>query len=144
MPYSSMKMLSSFAGLELRDYFSSACPHCQHLDPIWQEAAETYTGPIKFRKIECADENWEPVQANAELCKGIEGYPTIKLVNGDQEIAEYDGSRSVSALQSFARKHENLVEASMPIASVLLPQPFSSRYQTSKRESCQRLGAAFL
>lgn len=74
-------------GLELRGYFASACPHCKHLAPAWKEAAAAYSGPVRFREIECADANWKPVPENAAVCKGIEGYPTLKLFRGDEEVA---------------------------------------------------------
>merc|ERR1719245_1242187 len=69
-------------GLEFRDYYSAACPHCVDLDPAWKEAANSYHGPVTFRQIECRDNHWAAVPENQELCKGINGFPTIKLSAG--------------------------------------------------------------
>mmetsp|Transcript_124782 Transcript_124782/g.216399 ORF Transcript_124782/g.216399 Transcript_124782/m.216399 type:complete len:139 (-) Transcript_124782:60-476(-) len=118
-----VRLLSSFAGLELRDYYAAACPHCQHLDPVWKEAATSYSGPVTFKQIECADESWKPVEENKEACADINGYPTIKLFNGDKEIAEYDGNRTASALKAFAKAHESVAAAAMPCAAAILAPP---------------------
>mmetsp|Transcript_6665 Transcript_6665/g.10692 ORF Transcript_6665/g.10692 Transcript_6665/m.10692 type:complete len:142 (+) Transcript_6665:55-480(+) len=140
MPFGA-KILSSFAGLELRDYYSSACPHCKHLDPAWKEASESYSGPVTFRKIECADENWDPVAANQELCKGIHGYPTIKLFNGDTEVTEYTGNRSAESLKSFAQEHEKVVAAALPLAPALLCP--TQRCRSNSSEARRRAMADF-
>eukprot|EP00929_Paragymnodinium_shiwhaense_P016146 TRINITY_DN12434_c0_g1_i1.p1 TRINITY_DN12434_c0_g1~~TRINITY_DN12434_c0_g1_i1.p1 ORF type:complete len:163 (+),score=31.63 TRINITY_DN12434_c0_g1_i1:236-724(+) len=106
-------------GLEFREYYGAACPHCVHLAPAWKEAAAAYDGPVKFRQIECLDDNWQPVAANQELCKNIGGFPTIKLYNGDTELAEYNGPRTADSLVKFVKNQERLVtQAVSPLLAV--------------------------
>eukprot|EP00405_Crypthecodinium_cohnii_P046105 CAMPEP_0206583574 /NCGR_PEP_ID=MMETSP0325_2-20121206/35186_1 /ASSEMBLY_ACC=CAM_ASM_000347 /TAXON_ID=2866 /ORGANISM="Crypthecodinium cohnii, Strain Seligo" /LENGTH=148 /DNA_ID=CAMNT_0054090523 /DNA_START=56 /DNA_END=499 /DNA_ORIENTATION=+ len=110
------------SGVELREYYAAACPHCQDLDGPWKDAASQYGGPVKFKQIECADNNWRPVAANREVCSGIEAYPTIKLFKDGKEVMDYDGDRSAEALMSFAKEHENVATQSMhPLAALCAP-----------------------
>ncbi|CAK0895975.1 unnamed protein product [Prorocentrum cordatum] len=133
--------LSSFAGLELRDYYAAACPHCKHLEPAWRQAAAEYSGPVKFRQVECADENWAPVGANQKLCKGIGGYPTIKLFNGDEEVAEYSGDRTAASLKAFAEEHEKVTAAAAPAALCLAPAPVGPRQARRRARTSGSAGA---
>merc|ERR1719253_2308080 len=133
-------MDSSFNALELRDYYSAACPHCQHLDAPWKEAEGLYSGPVKFRKIECSDASWKPVPENAEACKGIHGFPTIRLHDGDRVVEEYHGNRSAEDLKTFAQQHENVATAAMPAALLVAPTLPLSR-QTRSRSPASRRAA---
>eukprot|EP00931_Biecheleriopsis_adriatica_P111635 TRINITY_DN86042_c0_g1_i1.p1 TRINITY_DN86042_c0_g1~~TRINITY_DN86042_c0_g1_i1.p1 ORF type:complete len:142 (+),score=43.56 TRINITY_DN86042_c0_g1_i1:138-563(+) len=113
-------------GMELREYYAAACGHCQALAPAWKQAQATYTGPVTFRQIECNDESWKPVPENADLCKDIEGFPTIKLFKNGEEVSDYDGERNAESLVNFAKQSEKLAVQCMPAALSLLPA----------RESC--------
>merc|ERR1712107_823615 len=65
---------------------------------------------VHFRAIECFDNHWHPVKANAKLCHAIRGYPTMKLFNGEHELATYSGARTANALIDFAKAHEGLAK----------------------------------
>mmetsp|Transcript_16871 Transcript_16871/g.41802 ORF Transcript_16871/g.41802 Transcript_16871/m.41802 type:complete len:120 (+) Transcript_16871:221-580(+) len=83
---------TSFAengGLEFRDYYASACPHCKHLEGPWKAAMSQYSGPVKWTQIECNDENWAPVPANADKCAAISGFPTLKMFQDGKEVDEW-------------------------------------------------------
>ncbi|OLQ01893.1 Protein disulfide-isomerase A3 [Symbiodinium microadriaticum] len=101
-------LVSSFAdkGLELREYYAAACGHCQALAPAWKAAQSAYSGPVTFRQIECNDQNWNPVPENADLCKDVRAFPTIKMFKDGEEISDYDGNRSSESLVNFAKDHE--------------------------------------
>lgn len=66
------------------------CPHCKTAKPEWDQVAEEYNGEIvngyevQFTEVNCTDETPE-VKDMIERYN-IEGYPTIKLVKGDQVI----------------------------------------------------------
>mmetsp|Transcript_64581 Transcript_64581/g.154312 ORF Transcript_64581/g.154312 Transcript_64581/m.154312 type:complete len:162 (-) Transcript_64581:114-599(-) len=124
-------------GLEFREYYASACPHCQDMDPIWKEAAKGYSGPVAFKQIECADDNWNPVASNASLCKGVHAFPTMKLYQNGSEIAAFNGERSPSALVKFAQAHEAVHTQAMPLALGMLAAPpvKTSRRSQSPSES---------
>mmetsp|Transcript_79188 Transcript_79188/g.224174 ORF Transcript_79188/g.224174 Transcript_79188/m.224174 type:complete len:166 (+) Transcript_79188:76-573(+) len=116
------------SGMEFREYYSAACPHCIAMDGAWKKAAGRYKGPIEFRQVECADEHWQTVPENAKLCKGIEGFPTVKLFNDGQEVAEYSGNRSPDSLVEFAKQHERVQVQAAPVAlGLFLPPPLRPR-----------------
>lgn len=95
--------------LEFREFYAAACPHCKHMTGAWESASDAYAatgGPVKFRAIECNDENWRPVGENADLCKNIPGFPTLKMFKGDQEIGEYQGGRTMEGFMSYAKSFE--------------------------------------
>eukprot|EP00439_Symbiodinium_sp_Y106_P084327 s679_g25.t1 len=128
-------LVSSFAdkGLELREYYAAACGHCQALAPAWKAAQSAYSGPVTFRQIECNDQNWNPVPENADLCKDVRAFPTIKtlgccwMFKDGEEISDYDGNRSSESLVNFAKDHEKLLTQSMPAFSCLLTPPPTRR-----------------
>mmetsp|Transcript_15920 Transcript_15920/g.35091 ORF Transcript_15920/g.35091 Transcript_15920/m.35091 type:complete len:137 (-) Transcript_15920:57-467(-) len=131
-----MPGLTSFAdaGLELREYYSAACGHCQQMAPAWKEAAANYSGPVAFRQIECNDQDWKPVEENVDLCKDVEAFPTIKLFKNGEEVTNYEGDRTAEGFMNFARQHENLAQQSMPLtAAVLLPLTRPERRATKLR-----------
>jgi len=76
------------------------CPHSKNAVPIWEELKEEYNNKtfngykINFNQID-GEENPEL----ADKYK-VEGYPTIKLVKGNQ-IIEYDAKPSVEHLKEF-------------------------------------------
>ncbi|CAK9065851.1 Protein disulfide-isomerase A3 (58 kDa glucose-regulated protein) (58 kDa microsomal protein) (p58) (Disulfide isomerase ER-60) (Endoplasmic reticulum resident protein 57) (ER protein 57) (ERp57) (Endoplasmic reticulum resident protein 60) (ER protein 60) (ERp60) [Durusdinium trenchii] len=115
---------TSFAetGLELREYYSAACGHCQAMAPAWKEAAASYSGPVAFRQVECNDKDWKPVEENIDLCKDIEAFPSIKLFKDGEEVTSYEGDRTAEGFMNFAKANEKLAEQSMPVVMAVLPR----------------------
>lgn len=87
---------------EVEIYFFSVgwCPHSKKAVPIWESLKEEYNDKtfngykINFIQID-GEENPEL----ADKYK-VEGYPTIKLIKGNQ-IIEYDAKPSVEHLKEF-------------------------------------------
>merc|ERR1719262_1991492 len=88
----------------------------------------SYDGPVRFRSVECADENWKPVPENQQLCDqaDIEGYPTMKLYKNGHEVATYEGDRTPQSMVDFVRGHESAAEQAMPPMLALIPPPPSA------------------
>lgn len=66
--------------------------HCKALAPEYEEAATALKEKdIKLAKVDCTEE--------AELCKeyGVEGYPTLKVFRGAENITPYSGPRKAPA-----------------------------------------------
>lgn len=66
--------------------------HCKALAPEYEEAATTLKEKnIKLAKIDCTEE--------AELCQqyGVEGYPTLKIFRGTDNVSAYKGQRKAAA-----------------------------------------------
>lgn len=72
--------------------FAPWCGHCKALAPEYEEAATTLKEKdIKLIKVDCTEES--------ELCQqyGVEGYPTLKVFRGPENITPYKGQRKASA-----------------------------------------------
>ncbi|KAF4122639.1 protein disulfide-isomerase A1 [Geosmithia morbida] len=92
----------------LAEFFAPWCGHCKALAPEYEIAATSLKEKdIKVAKIDCTEE--------AELCKsqGVEGYPTLKVFRGLDDVSPYTGQRKAPAITSY------MVKQSMPAVSVL-------------------------
>lgn len=66
--------------------------HCKALAPEYEEAATSLKEKdIKLAKVDCTEE--------ADLCQtyGVEGYPTLKVFRGKENITPYSGQRKAQA-----------------------------------------------
>lgn len=86
--------------------FAPWCGHCKALAPEYEEAATTLKEKnIKLAKIDCTEET--------ELCQqhGVEGYPTLKVFRGLDNVGPYKGQRKAGAITSY------MIKQSLPAVS---------------------------
>ena len=82
-------------------FYTEWCPHCKKTKPEWEQLKKNYSGnnnvngyKLNFIEVDC--------DANPEIADKfkVEGYPTIKLVKGNQ-IVEFDAKPDVKTLEQF-------------------------------------------
>ena len=92
------KQASSVADLYF--FYTTWCPHCKKSMPIWQSLkSELDSKEIKGTTINFIEVDCDKDTALAEKFN-IQGYPTIKLVKGNQ-VVEYDAKPSKETLMEF-------------------------------------------
>tara|TARA_Y100000389_G_C17456324_1_gene518429 strand:+ start:2522 stop:2968 length:447 start_codon:yes stop_codon:yes gene_type:complete len=86
--------------VDLYFFYTEWCPHCKTAKPVWNELQEDIgTKKVKGKKIHFIAVDCEKEPETAEKYK-VEGYPTIKLVVGNQVI-EYDAKPEFETLKQF-------------------------------------------
>ncbi len=84
--------------VDLYFFYTSWCPHCKTAFPIWDELKQSNMS-IKGKTINYVEVDCDKDASTAEKF-GVEGYPTIKLVNGNT-VVEYDAKPDVDTLLQF-------------------------------------------
>jgi thiol-disulfide isomerase/thioredoxin len=85
---------------DLYFFYTLWCPHCKKSKPIWEELkSQVGNNMVNGVKVNFIEVDCDKDSATAEKFK-VEGYPTIKMVRGNQ-IIEYDAKPSLDTLNQF-------------------------------------------
>ncbi|KAI0136471.1 protein disulfide-isomerase [Xylariales sp. AK1849] len=107
--------------LVLAEFFAPWCGHCKALAPEYEEAATSLKEKnIALAKIDCTEES--------DLCQsfGVEGYPTLKVFRGKENITPYSGQRKANAITSY------MIKQSLPAVSELTKDSLEDFKSTDK------------
>ncbi|TGZ76966.1 protein disulfide isomerase [Ascodesmis nigricans] len=94
--------------LVLAEFYAPWCGHCKALAPEYEDAAtKLKEKSIPLVKVDCTEES--------SLCEkqGVQGYPTIKVFRGLDNVSPYQGQRKSDSIVSY------MVKQSLPAVSVL-------------------------
>jgi len=89
---------------ELILFYVDWCPHCKTAKPEWEKVKSQYNGKIIngytviFTEVNCTTET-QQIQQMVDQYK-IEGYPTIKLIKGNQ-VVDFDAKPTQQSLTQF-------------------------------------------
>ena len=88
--------LENFSNPKKLVYFHmDTCGHCKKFNPEWVKFAASYKGPLEVKKV-------ERKEAGDDLEKyKIKGFPSILLIDEQDNTKEFDGDRTVSRLEKF-------------------------------------------
>ena len=76
-------------------YHMNGCPHCDKFSPTWDSFKQSYNGNVQLLKKERGE-------AGNELSKyNVRGFPTVILVDENDNTKEFQGPRTVSGLNKF-------------------------------------------
>nr|POE64854.1 protein disulfide-isomerase [Quercus suber] len=108
--------------LVLAEFFAPWCGHCKALAPEYEEAATTLKEKdIALAKVDCTEQQ--------DLCQefGVEGYPTLKVFRGPDNVVPYSGQRKAPAIVSYMTKQ------SLPSVSILQTEAALEEFKTADK-----------
>ena len=83
----------------LVDFWSASCPHCQRLNPDFEEAAEQAQGKVKFAKVSVQDAR--PLFSQHR----VNAVPTLVLFREGEELARQEGALSPQEISAWLDQH---------------------------------------
>lgn len=84
------------------NFNTSWCGYSRQFEPVWAKFALK----MKGRNIEVINMKCDQDENKGTCNKySIRGYPTVKLILGDGKEIEFNGNRTVDALEAFCNKY---------------------------------------
>jgi thioredoxin domain-containing protein 5 len=125
-------------GVWMIKFFAPWCGHCRSLAPVWEEYAKIVGNEYHVGEVDCT--------TSQEVAKrfGISGYPTIKLFENGQFIADANVRRTVGEFIRFAELRIPSLKGRINIAidaPTIPPQPATVQREEQGETKVQRLDA---
>lgn len=79
-------------------FYADWCPHCQALEPIYGELADTMGERGNVAAVDCV--------ANQDFCtrQGVSGFPTLRSYSSPNRFTKYEGERTLPGMTSYMRQ----------------------------------------
>ena len=76
-------------------FYAPWCGHCKRLAPVWEEMSGEFS-VMPVAEVDCT--------THTEICGkyGVNGYPTIKLLQSNGAVMDYDGPREKQDMMQWA------------------------------------------
>jgi thiol-disulfide isomerase/thioredoxin len=75
------------------------CFHCKKLEPIWKNFMKNVKETMPIVSIESS------FVEHVNGFKKINGFPTLIIIRGDNEISVYEGQRTLAGIKQFYMKY---------------------------------------
>jgi thiol-disulfide isomerase/thioredoxin len=87
-------------------YYMDGCPHCERIMPDYKKfaAAGQFASNGKKTTIRALEQG-DPSAAPELEANNVSGFPTFILSTADGKNIEYQGDRTVAAMQAFIKKN---------------------------------------
>lgn len=112
-------------------FFAPWCGHCKHMANDWKKLAEASNGLYHVAEVDCT------VNVKTANKFGIRGYPTIKLIEGENAPIEYRGARDVSSWTKFLKEkvQDPTIKSQIVVAAAPEPKPAPKKADEVPREN---------
>ena len=94
-------------------YYANWCGHCNTMKPEWQKVVDTMKHPSNANKINIADIETSHIDQLTHKPE-IAGFPTIKMYNSGNEIANFEDERIADKIHKFALLNSSKSSKSRP------------------------------
>ena len=83
------------------EFFAPWCPHCQHLNPVWDEFHGRNKETLNIARVDCTTKNGKALCQHFE----IKGYPSLLFFTaGTDDFFKYSGARSIDGFEKWITK----------------------------------------
>ena len=93
-------------------YYANWCGHCNTMKPEWQKVVDTMKNPSNTNNINIADIETSHIDQLTHKPE-IAGFPTIKMYNSGNEIANFEDERIADKIHKFALSNSSKSSKSM-------------------------------
>ena len=111
-------------------FFAPWCGHCKRMANDWKKLAEASNGLYHVAEVDCT------VNTKTANKFGIRGFPTIKLLEGENAPIEYRGARDVPSWTKFLK--EKVVDPEVKSKIVVQPAAAPKKPEPKKADETPR------
>ena len=95
-----MNKKSEVQGKWFIKFYAPWCPHCQRLQPFWEEMSDSLPKDIKVGALDCTQYD--------DICTqlSVYGYPTLKYMDETLGSVKYEGARTTDDMVDWIKQEK--------------------------------------